>query len=269
MPGADAGIFPEPANRISVERSHSGLVHRSRKPEWVNAHRGFESHPLRQNEMRNCADCGIAEFINFRISAFPHFRNFAIPQFRNSGEVQEWLNWQHWKCCERETVPWVRIPPSPPEHRPRRPRNTHSVCLGNAMSDDKLAIDEARRAAQHESVKSQVEGEVQAEIGERAATKRAPGETQRVDQVAGEFRSKAVNEVIDTEREVERSRGLARVSQIVDYIFWVIYALLGMRFLLALLAARSSAGFVRFIVTISNPFYAPFEGIVSSPRTDG
>jgi hypothetical protein len=23
-------------------------VHRSRKPEWVNAHRGFESHPLRQ-----------------------------------------------------------------------------------------------------------------------------------------------------------------------------------------------------------------------------
>ena len=31
------------------------------------------------------------------------------------GEVQEWLNWQHWKCCVRETVPWVRIPPSPPE----------------------------------------------------------------------------------------------------------------------------------------------------------
>ena len=36
-------------------------------------------------------------------------------EFRNSGEVQEWLNWQHWKCCERDTVPWVRIPPSPPE----------------------------------------------------------------------------------------------------------------------------------------------------------
>ena len=34
------------------------------------------------------------------------------------GEVQEWLNWQHWKCCERGTVPWVRIPPSPPETFP-------------------------------------------------------------------------------------------------------------------------------------------------------
>ena len=137
------------------------------------------------------------------------------------------------------------------------------------MSDDKLAIEEARRAAQHESVKNQVEDNVQAEIGARAATKTAPGESAQIDHVAGEFRSKAVNEVIDTEREVERSRGLARVSQIVDYIFWVIYALLGMRLLLALMAARSTAGFVQFIVAVSNPFYAPFRGIVASPSTDG
>ena len=151
---------------------------------------------------------------------------------------------------------------------PGSPRNEQFFQQGKLMSDDKLAIDEARRAAQHESVKSQVEGEVQAEIGERAAVKTAPGETHRIDQVAGEFRSKAVNEVVDTEREVERSRSLARVSQVVDYIFWVIYALLGMRFLLSLLAARSSAGFVQFIVTVSNPFYAPFRGIVASPSTD-
>ncbi len=137
------------------------------------------------------------------------------------------------------------------------------------MSDDKLAIDEARRAAQHDSVKSQVEGEVQAEIGERAATKTTVDESRQIDHVAGEFRSKAVNEVIDTEREVGRSRSLARVSQVVDYIFWVIYALMGMRFLLALLAARSTAGFVRFIVAASSPFYEPFRGIVASPRTDG
>src|SRR4029078_7087814 len=120
-----------------------------------------------------------------------------------------------------------------------------------------------------ESVKSQVEGEVQAEIGERAAVKRAPNESQRIDQVAGGFSTMAVDEVFDTEREVQRSRGLARVSQVVDYIFYVIYALLGMRFLLALLAARSTAGFVRFIVAARSPFYEPFRGIVSSPSTDG
>ncbi len=133
--------------------------------------------------------------------------------------------------------------------------------------DDKLAADEARRAVQHESVKAQVEGEVQSEIADQAQAP-AAGESQRIQQVAGEFRSKAVNEVIDTEREVERGRGAARISQVVDYIFYLIYALLAMRFLLALLAARSTAGFVQFIVTVTNPFYAPFKGIVASPRTD-
>jgi hypothetical protein len=134
------------------------------------------------------------------------------------------------------------------------------------LNDNKLAAEEARRANQHELVKSQVEGEVQAEIAERAAPTRA--DAAQVDQVADKFRAKAVNEVVDTEREVERARGAARVSQVVDYIFYVIYALLGLRFLLALLAARSGAGFVRFIVAVTNPFYAPFKGIVASPSTD-
>ena len=135
--------------------------------------------------------------------------------------------------------------------------------------DDKLAAEEARRAAQHESVKAQVEGEVQAEISDRAAAKTTRDEASRIDAVAGDFRSRAVDEVVDTEHEVQRSRGLARVSQVVDFIFYVIYALLAMRFLLALLAARSSAGFVQLIVAISNPFYAPFRRIVSSPTAEG
>jgi hypothetical protein len=136
------------------------------------------------------------------------------------------------------------------------------------MDDDKLAIEEARRAGQHGSVKAQVEGEVQAEIAESAAVT-PPRESERIDQIAGQFRAKAVDEVVQTEREVERGRGAARVSQIIDYLFFVLYALLGLRFLLALMAARSGAGFVQFIVAVTNPFYEPFRGIVGSPRTDG
>src|SRR2546427_9694541 len=136
------------------------------------------------------------------------------------------------------------------------------------MNDDKLAMEEARRAGQHGAVKSQVEGEVQAEIADRAA-QAPPAEGGKIDQVAGEFRAKAVKEVVQSEREVGRARGVARISQVADYIFFVLYALLGMRFLLALLAARSGAGFVQFIVTVTNPFYEPFRGIVASPRTDG
>jgi YGGT family len=136
------------------------------------------------------------------------------------------------------------------------------------MDDDKLAMDEARRAEQHGAVKSQVEGEVQAEIADRAA-QAPPAEGQKIDQVAGEFRAKAVNEVVQTEREVGRARGVARISQVIDYLFFVLYALLAMRFLLALLAANSGAGFVQFIVTVTNPFYEPFRGIVASPAVQG
>ena len=135
------------------------------------------------------------------------------------------------------------------------------------MDDNKLAAEEARRSVQHESVKAQVEGDVNAEIADLASQGPAPTESRKMDKIAGQFRAKAVDEVVDTDREVKRSRGLARVSQIVDYIFFVLYALLGLRFLLALLAARSSAGFVQFIVKVTNAFYEPFRGIVASPST--
>ena len=136
------------------------------------------------------------------------------------------------------------------------------------MEDNKLAADEARRAVQHESVKAEIESDVNAEIAAHAQGTTAT-EARREAQIAGEFRSKAVNEVVDTEREVERSRGLARVSQVIDFIFYVIYALLGLRLLLALLAARKSAGFMQFIFGVTDPLYAPFRGIVASPTAEG
>jgi uncharacterized protein YggT (Ycf19 family) len=137
------------------------------------------------------------------------------------------------------------------------------------MEDDKLAADEARRAVQHESVKAEIESDVNAEIASHAAAGAGTNEVRREAQIADEFRSKAVDEVVDTEREVERARGLARVSQVIDFIFYVIYALLGLRLLLELLAARRSAGFVQFIASLTDPFYAPFRGIVPSPTAEG
>ncbi len=136
------------------------------------------------------------------------------------------------------------------------------------MQDDKLAEDEARRATQHAAIKSEVEGDVNSEIAARA-DRTTSVEARRMERVAGELRGKAINEVAETEREVERSRGVARVSQVVDYIFYVVYALLALRLILALLAARRSAGFVQFIHSITDPLYAPFRGIVGSPTIEG
>ena len=136
------------------------------------------------------------------------------------------------------------------------------------MNDNKLAADEARREVQHESIKTEVESDVNAEIASRAErTTRA--EAKKMEQVAGDFRGKAINEVVQTDREVERARGMARFSQVIDYIFYVIYALLAIRLLLALMAARSTAGFVEFIRTVTDPLYAPFRGIVPSPSAEG
>jgi uncharacterized protein YggT (Ycf19 family) len=83
------------------------------------------------------------------------------------------------------------------------------------------------------------------------------------------MRRKAVNEIGQTEREIERGRTMARISQVVDYLFFLIYGLLGIRLLLELFAARESAGFFQFIRSVTGPFYAPFRGLVPSPSVDG
>ncbi|HMA41795.1 MAG TPA: hypothetical protein VKP10_17125 [Gemmatimonadales bacterium] len=136
------------------------------------------------------------------------------------------------------------------------------------MEDNKVAVGEARRAVLHDSMKSQVDRDVNAEIAERAehATRT---EGQRMDQVAEKFRGKAIDEVVGTDREAGRARSLTRVSQVVDYAFYAVYTLLAIRLVLALIGANSSNGFVQLIRTVTDPFYAMFKGIVASPTAEG
>jgi uncharacterized protein YggT (Ycf19 family) len=135
------------------------------------------------------------------------------------------------------------------------------------MEDNKLAADEARRELQHEVVKSEIEAEVNSEIAARA-DRTTRTEAAQMENIAGEFRGKAIDEVVETEREVEVARTTARISQVIDYIFFLIYGLLIIRLILALMAARRGAGFVQFIYALTDPLYAPFKGIVASPATE-
>ncbi|HQU83548.1 MAG TPA: hypothetical protein PKY59_10500 [Pyrinomonadaceae bacterium] len=136
------------------------------------------------------------------------------------------------------------------------------------MVDNKLIYDEAQRASNYEAVKSRVQSDVDAEIASKA-TVSTTSQNEYVEDLAKDMRHKAVAEVAETEREVERGRIMARVSQIVDYVFFLIYSLLAIRLLLELFAARESAGFVKFIKSVTGIFYAPFAGIVPSPSKDG
>ncbi len=65
-----------------------------------------------------------------------------------------------------------------------------------------------------------------------------------------------------------RPPGLVRASQIINYLFWLLYSLLFIRLVLVFFVANG-VGFVRFIRAITDPFYAPFRGIVSSPTVQG
>ena len=128
-----------------------------------------------------------------------------------------------------------------------------------------MATDEARRAVQHDSIKSGVVDEINNEVASRATGLPSLSEARRIEQAAGTIREHAVDEVIESERAVQRSRGLARVSQFADYAFFLVYALLAIRFFLAIVGARPTAGFVQFISAISDPVFAPFRNIVESP----
>lgn len=121
----------------------------------------------------------------------------------------------------------------------------------------------AEGAPPRSGVISQVGDDVERDIASSAAVP-APGEPARIERVAADLRGSAISDVVRSERDASTARRAGRVSQVVDYLFFVVYGLLGLRFVLALIAARSTAGFTQFVATVTDPLYAPFRGIISS-----
>jgi uncharacterized protein YggT (Ycf19 family) len=133
------------------------------------------------------------------------------------------------------------------------------------MADDpKLTEDEARRRAQHEKVKKHLGDEAQAEIL-KDADRIAPDERLKAEEVGHELKRKAIGEVAATERELQRQRVFARLRQVVDYVFGVVYALIGLQVLLEMIGARERAGFKHLMNTITSPILGPFRGLVTDP----
>ena len=130
--------------------------------------------------------------------------------------------------------------------------------------DERLAADEARRIAQHESVKGEVRQKVNAEIA-RKTDERSGADQARAEALAESLKRKAVGEVAATEAELDRSQAAARASQIVDYVFYIVYGIIGLEIVLNLIGARQSAGFKQFIDAIATPFLAPFKGLMPTP----
>jgi uncharacterized protein YggT (Ycf19 family) len=58
------------------------------------------------------------------------------------------------------------------------------------------------------------------------------------------------------------------VARIVDFLFGVLYALFLVRLVLELINAAHNSGFFQFIRAVTDPFFAPFRGIVGSTYLD-
>lgn len=59
------------------------------------------------------------------------------------------------------------------------------------------------------------------------------------------------------------------LGRVIDFCFGVLYTLLAVRFILELINAARSSGFFRLIASITEPFLAPFRGIVKDASYDG
>jgi uncharacterized protein YggT (Ycf19 family) len=130
--------------------------------------------------------------------------------------------------------------------------------------DENLAVDEAEKLARHEAVKQQVNREVQSEIAQEADHFTQP-EQARVASVGHQMRGKAIDEVATTENELQRARGVARFSQVVDYIFYLIYGIITLEIVLELFGARDGNAFKRFVDALSAPFLVPFKSLLADP----
>jgi uncharacterized protein YggT (Ycf19 family) len=130
--------------------------------------------------------------------------------------------------------------------------------------DEKLSAEEARRIAQHESVMGDVRQKVNAEIAHKT-DERSPADQANAEALADSLKRKAVREVSATETELERGQAAARASQVVDYLFYIVYGIIGLEIVLDAIGARQSAGFKQFIDAIASPFLAPFKGLMPTP----
>lgn len=130
--------------------------------------------------------------------------------------------------------------------------------------DNSLEVDESRRLAEHEAVKSTVAADVRNEIAVQADATTATEQREEA-AVAARLKNNAISDVAERETDLERSRGAARFSQFVDYVFFVIYGLIGLEIILELLGAREGAGFKRFIDALTMPLLAPFRGLLPTP----
>ena len=79
----------------------------------------------------------------------------------------------------------------------------------------------------------------------------------------------AATEQVTHDVAAERRLRLALVTQIIWAVLGLLQILLGLRFLLKLIAANPASGFAVFVYGITKPFIAPFALLIGTPTYGG
>ena len=79
----------------------------------------------------------------------------------------------------------------------------------------------------------------------------------------------AATEQVTRDVAAERRMGLFQLTRVLMTILGVLEILLGLRFVLHLIAANAASGFTQFIYGASGLFVAPFTSLVGTPTTGG
>ncbi|MEK7833934.1 MAG: hypothetical protein AAB401_22795 [Acidobacteriota bacterium] len=125
-------------------------------------------------------------------------------------------------------------------------------------------IDDRRRVQQYEAVKESARDEIEAQVKQQADDLTA-AERNEATALGKELKQKALSEVRQTGQEVERVRLAARVSQVVDYVFYLIYGLISLQIAFDLFGARRGNGIREFVEFVSGPFLTPFKNLFFDP----
>src|SRR5262245_19976760 len=126
-----------------------------------------------------------------------------------------------------------------------------------------LTVDESNRVARYEAVKGRIQQEVNAEIVDQANSLDERGMAQAAE-VGRELKLKTLTEVAGAETGLARLKALARLSQVIDYLFYLVYGLISLQIALDLLGARRGNSFWNFIDTVSAPLLTPFNRLLPS-----
>jgi uncharacterized membrane protein len=79
----------------------------------------------------------------------------------------------------------------------------------------------------------------------------------------------AATEQVTRDVAAERRLVLFQVTRIVWSLLGLVEILLGLRFMLKLIAANPNSGFAVFMYGITGPFMAPFKGLIGTPTSGG